>query len=191
MKFLGLAALTALMLSALAMAAADEKKAEVNVGDPAPTFQAKDETGKLWKSGDVVGKKVVVVYFYPADFTGGCTAQACGFRDDFKKLVDKGVEVVGVSGDTSGTHAAFKDYHKLPFTLLADEKGEVAKQFGVPTKAGGKVKIPGTDKIAERGVSIARWTFVIGKNGKIVHKDTAVKAAGDSKNILDVVEKSK
>src|SRR5450631_2988201 len=112
----------------------DKKKAElkVKVGDTAPTFQSVDEDGKTFKSGDVVGKKILVLYFYPADFTGGCTAQACGFRDDIEKLGSKGVEVVGVSGDSAGNHKLFKKHEKLNFTLLADEKGELAMKFGVP-----------------------------------------------------------
>src|SRR5207249_2692531 len=72
----------------------------VKVGDPAPKFKSTDDQGKEWKSGDVVGKKIVVVYFYPADLTGGCTKQACGFRDDLAKLTDLDVVVVGVSGDS-------------------------------------------------------------------------------------------
>src|SRR5260370_37938678 len=79
--------------------AADDK-VELNVGDPAPTFESTDDEGKPWKSTEYVGKKVVVVYFYPADLTGGCTKQACGFRDNMKALTDKGVEVVGGSGDS-------------------------------------------------------------------------------------------
>src|SRR5207248_828273 len=109
------------------------------VGDPAPKFESIDDTGKAWKSADFVGKKVLVVYFYPADMTGGCTKQACGFRDDMKKLADKGVEVVGVSGDSVENHKFFKEFHKLNFTLLADEKGEVAKAFGVPVTPGGTI----------------------------------------------------
>ena len=76
------------------------------------------------------GKKVIVVYFYPADFTGGCTKEACAFRDEGKKLADKGIEVVGVSGDSAKNHEMFKKLHKLNFTLLADEDGSVAKAFG-------------------------------------------------------------
>src|SRR6188508_735953 len=88
---------------------------EVKVGDTAPSFQAKDDTGADWKSGDHVGKKILVVYFYPADFTGGCTKQACGFRDDMSKLAGKDVEVVGVSGDSVKTHERFKKEHNLNF----------------------------------------------------------------------------
>src|SRR5208337_4700816 len=124
------------IMTALALAANSSLSADVKVGEKAPAFEGVDETGKPWKSSDVVGKKIVVVYFYPADFTGGCTKQACGFRDDFKALTDKGVVVVGVSGDSVKTHAAFKKEHMLTFTLLADEDGTLADKFGVPFKKG-------------------------------------------------------
>ena len=101
-----------------------------------------DDAGKAFKSSDVVGKKIVVVYFYPANFTGGCTNQACAFRDDHAKLKEKGVEVIGVSGDSVKGHSAFKTYYKLPFKLLADEEGTVAKAFGVPAGKGGVVPKP-------------------------------------------------
>jgi peroxiredoxin Q/BCP len=171
--------------------AADDKK-EVKVGESAPTFQATDDEGKPWKSADHVGKKIVVVYFYPADLTGGCTKQACAFRDDMKKLSDKGVEVIGVSGDSAKNHEIFKKVHKLNFTLLADEDGAVAKAFGVPLKPGGEFKTKddeGKPVTLKRGVTAARWTFVIDKDGKIAHKDTAVNAPEDSKKIQTVVEK--
>src|SRR5450755_1897056 len=87
---------------------AGEKK--VKIGDKAPVLQGVDENGKPWKSTDVVGKKTLVLYFYPADFTGGCTSQACGFRDDIESLNSKGIEVVGVSGDTVDTHKLFKKH---------------------------------------------------------------------------------
>ena len=124
--------------SALAQDKSKKKEMKVKVGDAAPAFESVDEAGKSFKSSDIVGKKIVVLYFYPADFTGGCTAQACGFRDDIEKLGSKGVVVIGVSGDSVSTHQMFKAHHKLPFTLLADEKGEVAKTFGVPVGKGGE-----------------------------------------------------
>src|SRR5579875_1816455 len=73
---------------------AKEAKNELNKGDKAPSFEATDDQGKTWKSSDYVGKKVIVVYFYPADFTGGCTKQACTYRDDIDKLVAKDIMVV-------------------------------------------------------------------------------------------------
>src|SRR5689334_22937323 len=99
MKILGSVCLTvgALGLWAWAVgrsAAADA--VELKKGDPTPVFESVDDHGRPWKSSDHVGKKILVVYFYPADLTGGCTKQACGFRDDMKDLKTNGVEVVGV-----------------------------------------------------------------------------------------------
>lgn len=170
-----------------------ENKVDLKVGDAAPKFECVDDSGKIWKSADHVGKHTVVVYFYPADLTKGCTKQACGFRDDMAKLKDQGVEVVGVSGDSVRNHEIFKKVHSLNFTLLADEKGDVAKAFGVPLKPGGTIKetFEGKEVELTRGVSAARWTFVIDKAGKIALKNTEVKAAEDSKAILKVIEEKK
>jgi peroxiredoxin Q/BCP len=171
---------------------ADEPSSEVKVGDKAPDFVSVDDQGMKWKLKDHVGKRVIVLYFYPADLTGGCTKQACAFRDDMDKLADKGIEVVGVSGDAVKNHQLFKKVHQLKFTLLADEKGEVAKKYGVPVRAGGqfKTKDPeGHDVVLTRGVTAMRWTFVIGKDGKIIYKKTKVNPAEDSKQILEQIEK--
>lgn len=172
----------------------EKKKVElkVKVGDAAPAFASVDETGKAVKSGDIVGKKVVVLYFYPADFTGGCTAQACGFRDDIEKLNSKNVVVYGVSGDSVATHKLFKAYHKLPFSLLADEKGDVANAFGVPVGKGGKsptINEKGEKGQADRGVTIQRWTVVIGLDGKVAAIDAVGAAGGDAKRVADIVTK--
>jgi peroxiredoxin Q/BCP len=170
------------------VSAADELK----VGDPAPTFTAKDDQGNDWKSIDHVGKKIVVVYFYPADLTGGCTKQACAYRDDKDKLAAKGIEVVGVSGDSVKNHQIFKQVHNLNFTLLADEKGEVAKKFGVPVNKGGVAKVKdaaGNPLELTQGVRASRWTFVIGKDGKIIYKNEKVNAPNDSKAIMEAIEK--
>lgn len=168
--------------------------ADLKVGDAAPVFQAKDETGADWKSSEHVGKKIIVVYFYPADFTGGCTKQACGFRDDMSKLSAKDVEVVGVSGDSVKTHEQFKKHHNLNFTLLADGDGKVAEKFGVPMTLGektAKAMSDGKEQSFVRTATINRWTFVIDKQGKIAAKNSTVKAAEDSKAILELVEKLK
>jgi len=179
-----------LLLAAGSALRAEDKPADLKVGDKAPAFSAKDDTGKTWKSSDVVGKKIVVVYFYPADLTGGCTKQACGFRDDMKKLKEKGVVVVGVSGDSVRNHQLFKKVHELNFALLADEDGKVAKAFGVPVRKGKKSikrKIDGKEETLTRGVTASRWTYVINRNGEIAFKNTKVNAAGDSKAIMKVV----
>lgn len=189
MTLLRVSALAVLLaLFAGSLTAKDETK--LKVGDKAPEFSAQDETGKTWKSSEHVGKGILVVYFYPADFTGGCTKQACGFRDDMQKLKDQGINVVGVSGDTVQTHAWFKESYELPYTLLADPQGKVAKAFGVPTRAGGKItrNIDGKDRELQRGATAARWTFVIDSKGKIAFVNTKVKAADDSKAVLEVVK---
>lgn len=168
--------------------------AELKVGDAAPVFEALDDTGQLWKSSEHVGKKTLVVYFYPADMTGGCTKQACGFRDDLGSLKEAGVEVIGVSGDSVRNHQLFKKAEKLNFALLADTEGKVADAFGVPYQKEEKSitrTIDGKDEVLVRSVTAQRWTFVIGKDGKIAARNTKVTAAEDSKAILKLVESVK
>jgi thioredoxin-dependent peroxiredoxin len=173
-----------------ALAGGDNK---VKVGDKAPAFQSVDDQGKEWKSAAIVGKgKTLVLYFYPADFTGGCTAQACSFRDDIEKLHGQNIEVVGVSGDSVATHKLFKNHHKLTFTLLADEKGTVAKMFGVPVGKGGKAKgfdLKGDNVEVVRESTIQRYTVVIDKKGVVVALDKVGDAGGDSKRVAEMVKK--
>jgi peroxiredoxin len=162
----------------------------VNVGDAAPSFTLKDDTGKDWKSSEHLGQGITVVYFYPADFTGGCTKQACSYRDDFSELKDLGVDVVGVSGDSVETHQAFKKHHNLNFTLLSDPQGEVAAKFGVPVTLGEKIAkatVDGEEVTFVRTASTARWTFVV-KDGRIAAVDSKVNAAGDSARIQELVK---
>ena len=100
--------------------------------------------------------------------------------------------MVGISGDSVSNHQLFKKVHSLPFTLLADEQGTVAKKFGVPLRQGGVFKFKdadGQEHELTRGVTASRWTFVIGKDGKILLKNTKVDAAKDSKAILALLEK--
>jgi peroxiredoxin Q/BCP len=184
-------------LLALAIAAAgrgDDKPVELNVGDKAPTFQLPDDNAKTWSSSDnFKNGKWVVIYFYPGDFTPGCTAQAKAFRDSMEKLKEKGVEVVGISGDSVKTHELFKKAQKLNFTLLADEDGTVAKLFGVPVTPGATVKAKdasGTMIEFKRNVTTARWTFIIGKDGKLAYKNKVVTPADDAKKITEFITKA-
>ncbi len=172
----------------------EKKKVElkVKVGDTAPSFESVADTGKPFKSSDVVGKKIVVLYFYPADFTGGCTAQACGFRDEIEKLKSANILVVGVSGDSVATHKLFKTHHKLNFPLLADEDGKLAKAFGVPVGKGGKsptIDEKGEKGSADRGVTIQRYTVVIDKAGNVAAIDAVGKAGDDAKRVAEIVKK--
>lgn len=183
----GLFALAAVALVGGLTMAGDTK---LKVGDKVTKLVGTDEAGKEFDAKGLLGKKVIVLYFYPADFTGGCTAQACAFRDDIEKLGSKDVVVIGVSGDSPETHAAFKKHHKLPFTLLADEKGALAKQFGVPVSAGGTAKVKVDGKAAEftRGVTTARYTVVIGKDQMVKAVDKVGNAKADSERVLNLVK---
>lgn len=163
----------------------------LKVGDKVPDFKSTDDKGKVWDSKDYIGKNIVVFYFYPADMTGGCTKQACSYRDNKSELTKLGVEVVGVSGDSAKNHALFKKAHNLNFTLLADEKGKMAKMFGVRTKKGGSITklIDGNQEVLVRGVTTARWTFVVDKNGKVIHKDMNAKPNQDTGKVISLVKK--
>lgn len=180
----------------------DEKKIDLQVGDRAPRFEARDDGDKSWSATDHVGKQIVVIYFYPADFTSGCMAQAQKFRDGMNQLVEKGVVVIGVSGDRIATHELFKKVQKLNFTLLADENGEVAKKFGVPLGKGGEVRPrdamnkpilddDGKPLVVKRDVTASRWTFIIGKDGTIIYKNTKVNPTEDAKQVTAFIEQMK
>ena len=171
-----LASLDALWLEAYA----------IGLNEPVPAFEAIDDEGNVWKSTDHIGKKMVVLYFYPADMTGGCTAQACGYRDRMESFGRLNAEVIGVSGDTAKNHQVFKKAHQLNFTLLADTDGKIAELFGVPVSKGEKTvtkSIDGVDVDLTRSATAKRWTFIIDRNGKVVHRDDRVNAKADPDSV--------
>lgn len=124
--------------------------AKVTEGTQAPSFTLKDQNGKPVNLSKFKGKPVIV-YFYPADETPGCTKQACAFRDSYEKFKKAGAEVIGISGDDTASHKAFAEKYKLPFTLLSDEGNKIRKEWGVPSDLFGA--LPG------------RQTYVLDKNG--------------------------
>ncbi len=126
----------------------------VELGGPAPGFRLQTTAGEYVSLEDFRGKKNVVVYFYPKDFTKGCTAEACGFREAYEEFKNLGAEVIGISGDNQKSHRDFAEEHKLPFILLSDPDGSVRKSYGVKKTLG---LIPG------------RVSFVIDKNGIVRH----------------------
>lgn len=132
-----------------------------------------------------------MVYFYPADFTNGCTRQACGFRDHRQELEEADVEVVGISGDSIRTHELFARVNSLKFDLLADEDGKVAQAFGVPVREGDTITrmVEGVEQTLKRGVTASRWTFIIGKDGRIIRKNTMVDAEQDYRKVLETVRR--
>lgn len=105
----------------------------IQVGDVVPQFSAVDAQGTLFDSASVIGKKTVVLYFYPKDNTPGCTAQACSFRDQYEDFLDLGAEVIGISSDGLASHQKFTAQYQLPFLLLSDTEKKIRKLFGVPT----------------------------------------------------------
>ncbi|KAK5814104.1 Peroxiredoxin Q, chloroplastic [Gossypium arboreum] len=126
--------------------------AKVNKGTVPPAFTLKDQDGKNVSLSKFKGKPVVV-YFYPADETPGCTKQACAFRDSYEKFKKAGAEVIGISVDSAESHKNFAKKYRLPFTLLSDEGNKVRKEWGVPSDLFGT--LPG------------RQTYVLDKKGVV------------------------
>lgn len=126
----------------------------LRIGDPAPDLVRPDHAGNPFRLADLRGKWVVL-FFYPADHTAGCTAQACAFRDAYQDFADAGAEVVGVSTGTPGDHADFARAQRLPFRLLADDGG-LRAAFGVPSTLW---LIPGRATYVIDPAGIIRMTF--------------------------------
>jgi len=100
-------------------------------GTPAPDFTATLDDGSTFRLADERGKRHVVLYFYPKDFTPGCTAQACSFRDNYDAIRARGAVVIGVSADDTASHARFRERHALPFPLIADPERRLHELYDV------------------------------------------------------------
>ncbi len=131
-----------------------KRSGRVGVGDRAPDFTLRTQTGADYHLDEHLGERAIVLYFYPKDDTPGCTAEACAFRDQFEVFRDAGAEVVGVSSDSEASHRAFAERYHLPFTLLSDPHGRVRHLYGVP---------------ATLGILPGRATFIIDRRGTIRH----------------------
>lgn len=158
------------------------------LGEKVPNFTAIDQDGSKWElKKQIRNADYLVLYFYPAAFTGGCTKQACAYRDQKGELAAVGAQVVGISGDKPETLELFALEHGLNFTLLSDEKGEIASLFNVPHNEGGStnLEIQGKSVELERGSTIQRWTFILDKKGTLIYRDTEVDAEHDSHKVLE------
>jgi len=166
------------------------EKSHLNVGDVAPSFQANDQNGHLWNSDDHLGSGYMVVYFYPAAMTGGCTKQACGFRDNKQALEEYDVDVVGISGDAVANLKIFERAFNLNFTLLSDVGGTISSAFGVPAGEGGSIdrEVEGDEVTLSRALTTSRWTFILDNEGTIVFVDTEVDAEHDSQHVIDFLK---
>ena len=148
----------------------------LKVGDKAPFFSGKDQNGNTIESEDFKGKKWSI-YFYPKDQTPGCTVQACNIRDNYSKLVENGIQIIGVSADSQKSHLNFIEKQQLPFPLVADEDKKVIEAFGV----WGEKKFMG-----KTYDGIHRTTFLINEDGIIIGIIDKPKTKAHAEEILQI-----
>ena len=146
----------------------------VKDGDVAPDFTAKDQNGNTVSLSQFKGKKVVL-YFYPKDFTSGCTAEACNLRDNYDSLTKAGYTILGVSTDDQVSHKNFETTYKLPFTLIADVDTSINKQYGVWVEK---------DRDGQKFWGTARTTFIIDEKGVVVAKIDQVDTKQHARQLL-------
>lgn len=127
----------------------------MKAGDKMPIFQAPDQTGKRWKTEDLLGK-TTVIYTYPKDSTPGCTAEACNIRDNYRRFLAAGYNVVGVSKDSVDSHKKFAEKYELPFPILSDPDHRIIEALG----AWGEKKLYGV-----ASVGTLRKTFIFDASG--------------------------
>ena len=137
---------------------AQKRDTQLQVGEYVPSFTLHDQDSKLFNIHDYIGKKVLVLYFYPKDESMVCTKEACAFRDEFDDFTKAGALVVGINGGTVASHKEFQQHYKLPFTLLSDQDDKVYNMFGIKSK----MFIPG------------RVTYVVDLKGKVVYMHEAM-----------------
>ncbi|MGZ3884328.1 MAG: thioredoxin-dependent thiol peroxidase [Bacteroidia bacterium] len=145
-------------------------------GGTAPYFEGQDQNGNMVRSSDFLGK-TLVLYFYPKDFTDGCTAEACSLRDEYQYLHNSNYAVVGVSADDVDSHKRFSDEHHLPFPIIADTDMNIIHSYDV----WGQKQLAG--HIYD---GIVRTTFIIDPDGVIKNIVTKVDSANHAKQILDL-----
>jgi peroxiredoxin Q/BCP len=147
---------------------------QLQKGDNAPQFSAKDQDGTVHSLADYKGKKLVV-FFYPKANTPGCTAEACNLRDNFERFQSQNYSILGVSADNAKSQANFKNKYKFPFPLLADDDKSVIEAFGVwgPKKFLGRTYD-----------GIHRVTFVIDEQGIIEEVIRDVKTKDHTSQLL-------
>ena len=150
----------------------------VKVGERAPDFTLPSQFGDNVTLSEYLGKKNVVLYFYPKDESPGCTKEACSFRDSYQQLADLGAEVLGVSGQSIESHVAFAAHYGLPFILLSDKDNKVRELYGVPATMG---LIPG------------RVTYIIDQKGVVRHifnsQTQAQRHVEEAKQTLELLSK--
>ena len=152
--------------------------APLAVGAPAPQISAIDQQGKTIQFSGIYAKGITLVYFFPKAGTPGCTAEACSLRDSYTSLHGKGLEIIGVSRDTTEAQKNFQDQYKLPFTLIADTDGKVAEAFGVPMMMKGIIPLA------------SRQSFIV-KDGKIAWTSLKAQTKGSASEVQKALDSLK
>lgn len=142
----------------------------LELGDSIPNINIPDEKGKDFDLTKFSGKRALVVYFYPKNFTPGCVREACDFRDNYEDFKDLNAEVIGISADSESSHKRFKTKYQLPFIFLSDSKKKARNAFGV--------------KSSLLGLLPGRETFVFDREGKLIMKYNNLNAASHTKRAL-------
>jgi thioredoxin-dependent peroxiredoxin len=133
----------------------NQKVKPTQVGSIIPHFSLPDQNGNLFDINSVLGKKNLVIYFYPKDDSPGCTAEACSFRDQFEVFNEANAVIIGISAQSVESHKKFAEKYRLSYTLLSDQGNKIRKLFGVPSNLFGL--IPG------------RVTYIADKTGKVLY----------------------
>jgi len=150
----------------------------IHVNDKAPEFTLPDQDSKEVSLKSYRGK-YIVLYFYPRADTPGCTIEACEFRDSYKKVEKVGAVVLGVSPDQPKALKKFEEKYGLPFTLLGDADKKVCNAYGV---------IQEKNMYGKKVMGVARTTFIIGPEGKVVHIFEKVKPQGHADQVLEYLK---
>lgn len=141
----------------------------IGVGDRAPDFTLPDHTGASVSLADLTAAGDFILYFYPADFTPVCTAEACAFRDDYDGVAEVGLSIVGISPQSVDSHRRFVERYELPFPLLADAGGKVIRAYGVA---------------GPLGFGVRRVTFLIGADGIVKNRVVADFLVRSHRNLI-------
>lgn len=149
---------------------------KIKLGQPPVDFEFQDSNNKSHRISDLKGNKNIVIYFYPKDFTPGCTIEAEEFSRDYKSFKAADIEIVGISPDSNESHSKFRDKMKIPYMLAADTRNEISKDYGVY----GLKKFMGKEYLG-----VNRSTFLVDKSGNVVKMYNKVKPKGHSKEVLE------
>ena len=143
------------LLTCTAQTQKTNKMNRIVKGSKVPVFTLPDQNGQMFDLEKVIGRKNLVIYFYPKDDSPGCTKEACYFRDQYEVFNQADALIIGISGQSVASHRKFADKYNLTFTLLSDAGNKIRKQFGVPTDFFGM--LPG------------RVTYIVDKTGTVVY----------------------